>query len=211
MSVHFDILPVGPYEANCVVLDDGAGAAWVVDPGDEAEILAAHLRRRGLTPRRILLTHGHLDHIAALDGLLAAWPGLPVMVHAADAAWCFTDTRNRLPGYGALPARPATLAFYAEGDALADGGLAADVLHTPGHSPGSVCLRVADGPLLTGDTLFARSVGRTDLPGGSWGELDRSLQRLAALDAALAVLPGHGPQTTIGDERKWNPYLQRQI
>ena len=142
MSATYDILPVGAYEANCILLGDARGNAWIVDPGDEAEVIAAHLRRKGLTPRRILLTHGHLDHIAALGDLLAAWPGLPVMVHAADAEWCFTDERNRLPGYGAPPSRPATLTFYGEGDTLADGDLSATILHTPGHSPGSVCIRV---------------------------------------------------------------------
>ena len=208
MSATCEILPVGAYEANCILLGDAGGNAWIVDPGDEADLIAAHLRRKGLTPRRILLTHGHLDHISALGDLLAAWPGLPVMVHAADAEWCFTDERNRLPGYGAPPDRPASVAFYGEGDAIADGSLSAEILHTPGHSPGSVCIRVADGPLLSGDTLFARSIGRTDFPGGSRAEMGQSLRRLSALDDKLTVIPGHGPATTIGDEKKWNPYLQ---
>ena len=208
MSVSYDIIPVGAYEANCVILFDAQGNAWVVDPGDEAEVIAAQLRRKELTPRRILLTHGHLDHISALGDLLDAWPGLPVMVHAADADWCFTDDRNRLPGYGAPPARPASQAFYAEGDTLADGDLSATILHTPGHSPGSVCIHVADGPLVSGDTLFARSIGRTDFPGGSVMEMAKSLRRLSQLDSGLTVIPGHGPATTIGDEIKWNPYLQ---
>ena len=208
MSVSYDIIPVGAYEANCVILFDAKGNAWVVDPGDEAEVITAHLRRKELTPRRILLTHGHLDHISALDDFLAAWPDLPVMVHAADADWCFTDDRNRLPGYGAPPSRPASLAFYAEGDTIADGNLSATVLHTPGHSPGSICIHVADGPLVSGDTLFARSIGRTDFPGGSVMEMAKSLRRLSQLDGDLTVIPGHGPATTIGDEIKWNPYLQ---
>ena len=109
MSVSYDIIPVGPYEANCVIIFDTDKNAWIVDPGDEAEVINAHLGRKGLVPRRILLTHGHLDHISALGDLLAAWPGLPVMVHAADADWCFTDDRNRLPGYGAPPSRPPPL------------------------------------------------------------------------------------------------------
>ncbi len=208
MSISYDIIPVGPYEANCIVIDDGAGNAWIVDPGDEAEVITAHLSRKSLAPRRILLTHGHLDHISALGDLLAAWPGLPVMIHAADAEWCFTDERNRLPYYGNPPARPASLAFCAEGDAIADGGLSAAILHTPGHSPGSVCVRVADGPLISGDTLFARSIGRTDFPGGSAAEMAKSLRRLSKLESGLTVIPGHGPATTIGDEIKWNPFLQ---
>ena len=209
MPVACDILPVGPYEANCIILHDGQGNAWIVDPGDEAEVIAAHLRRKSLAPRRILLTHGHLDHISALGALLADWPGTPVLVHAADAEWCFTDDRNRLPGYDGPPTRPSSLAFYAEGDTLADGSLSADILHTPGHSPGSVCIRVEDGPLLSGDTLFARSIGRTDFPGGSMAEMRKSLQRLTTLGDTLNVIPGHGPATTLGDEIQWNPYLQR--
>ncbi len=210
MSVRYEVLPVGPYEANCIILDDGKGNAWVVDPGGDADAIAAHLRRGRLTPRRIILTHGHLDHISALDEILEAWPGTPVSVHEADASWCFTGI-NRIPGYGAPPRRPASLAFIAEGDHIADGGLSAEILHTPGHSPGSVCIKAADGPLLSGDTLFARSVGRTDLPGGSWAELAKSLSRLSGLDGELKVIPGHGPQTTIGDEAKWNPYLQQDM
>ncbi len=210
MPVNVEVLPVGPYEANCVILDDGRGTAWIVDPGDDADAIAAHVRTCGLSPRRVILTHGHLDHVSALDDVLAAWPGIPVSIHEADAKWCFAGI-NRLPGYGAPPQRPATLAFLADGDTLADGGLSAEILHTPGHSPGSVCIHVAEGPLLSGDTLFARSVGRTDLPGGNWAELEKSLSRLSGLDGELAVLPGHGPQTTIGDEAKWNPYLQQEM
>ncbi len=206
MALRCDALPVGPYEANCVILDDCQGNAWIADPGGNAEMIMGLLRRRRLTPRRILLTHGHLDHIAALGDLLAAWPATPVLVHAADAAWCFTDA-NRLPGYGAPPPRPETLSLCAEGDAIADGALAAEILHTPGHSPGSVCFHILGGPLLSGDTLFARSIGRTDFPGGNSAAMAKSLQRLSALDDGLSVIPGHGPATTIGDEIRWNPYL----
>lgn len=208
MALSCKVIPAGYYDANCIIVSDDNANAWIVDPGGDADLLVGHVKAAGLTPRRILCTHGHIDHIFGLDGLLTAFPGLPVMMHKDDTAWCFTDV-NLLPPFPHLPAKPATFSFYGDGDTLADGGLSATVLHTPGHSPGSVCICLEGGPVLSGDTLFARSVGRWDLFGGDQGKLMASLARLAALDGARKVIPGHGDPTTIGDELKWNPYLQQ--
>lgn len=208
MGISCKVIPAGYYDANCIIVSDDAANAWIVDPGGDADIIAERVKAAGLMPRRILCTHGHIDHIFGLDGLLAAFPGVPVMMHKGDAAWCFTEV-NLLPPFPHLPARPETLAFYGDGETITDGGLSAAVMHTPGHSPGSVCIALDGGPLLSGDTLFQRSIGRYDLPGGDYAQLTASLTRLTALDGATKVIPGHGGETTIGDEIKWNPYLQQ--
>ena len=197
---------VGAYAENCVLLHDAEGNAWLVDPGAEPDVLLGALRREGLRLRRVLLTHGHLDHISAIPAILEAFPGTPVTMHAEDAAWAFTEI-NSFPPYVAVLQTPATLQTCAGGDVVADGGLRATVLHTPGHSPGGVCYLVEGGPLLSGDTLFQGSCGRTDLPGGNPAKLARSLRSLAALPPATKVVSGHGPMTTIGDEIRYNPFL----
>jgi len=201
------IIPVGAFEVNCVILWERRPEAWVVDPGGNAPELLDFLRRRGLKIGQIVLTHGHIDHIAALDELLAAHPA-PVRLHPADAAWAFTPL-NRLPPYDKVPARPATLLEIDDGAAIAVAGLTARVLHTPGHTPGGVCLHFeGDELLLSGDTLFAGSVGRTDLPGGDGRALTNSLTKLAALPQATMVIPGHGPATTLAEESRSNPYMR---
>ena len=206
----YTLITVGAFEVNCALLwSDPAREAWVIDPGEEAGAILDALRRRGLTLARILLTHGHIDHIAALDDLLRAFPETPVAMHAADAAWAFGPA-NRLPPYLTVPRRPATLQTVDEGDLIVTGALQATVLHTPGHSPGCLCLCLDGGRLLfTGDTLFAGTVGRTDLPGGNGAKLARSLKRLAALPGDWTVIPGHGPATTLAAECRVNPFLAR--
>ena len=203
-------MTVGAFEVNCALLwSPGAREAWVIDPGEDAGTILAALRQRDLTLARILLTHGHIDHIAALDDLLRAFPETPVAMHAADAAWAFGPL-NRLPPYETVPQIPATLQTVDEGDLIATGALRAKVLHTPGHSPGCICFSMDDESLLfTGDTLFAGTVGRTDLPGGNGGKLARSLRRLAALPGDWTIIPGHGPETTMATECRVNPFLAR--
>ena len=207
--MQMEIIPVGELEVNCLLLWADPKQAWVVDPGADADAIEDGLRRHGLTVARILCTHGHIDHLAALDELLAARPA-PVHMHPDDARWAFT-TLNRLPpAYPEAPRRPASLhADLRDGTRLADGGLEATVLATPGHTPGSICLHLPrERIVITGDTLFAGSVGRTDLPGGDWRRLGRSLARLLALPEETQVVPGHGPLTTMSAERLENPYLQ---
>jgi glyoxylase-like metal-dependent hydrolase (beta-lactamase superfamily II) len=203
------IITVGAFEVNCVILWEQGPPAWVVDPGGNAPEILDFLRRRGLQVAQIVLTHGHIDHIAALDEMLAEQPA-PVLMHPADAAWAFTPL-NRLPPYEKVPARPATLLDIKDDAEIAAAGLTARALHTPGHSPGGVCLHFErEGLLLSGDTLFAGSVGRTDLPGGDGRLLTRSLRRLAALPATTTVIPGHGPSTSIEDECCHNPFLMAE-
>jgi glyoxylase-like metal-dependent hydrolase (beta-lactamase superfamily II) len=205
-GMNYHVLPTGPYEANCSILWRDPAQAWVVDPGADGDEILAFLDERGLKAGVIVLTHGHFDHVSAVTAVAARFP-VAVHLHAADAAWAFTPA-NAMPPY--RPTRqPATLTSEKrDGDALACGGLEAKLLHTPGHTPGGWCLHFEPEKLLVaGDTLFAGSVGRTDFPGGSWDQLQASLQRLKALPDDTRVICGHGPMTTIGAEKRSNPYL----
>ena len=203
------IMPLGSIDANCIILWEDPAAAWIVDPGAEPEAICAFLKAKGLTPALILFTHGHFDHIGAVDGILARYPNLPVHVGPGDVPMIGHPMNAWPPDYEVVK-KPATLvADLIEGATLTAGGLTAQVLATPGHTPGGVCiLFAAQKLLLTGDTLFAGSCGRTDFPGGDKHQLDASLSRLAALDPELTVVPGHGIPTTIAHEVATNPFMQ---
>ena len=192
-------LTVGSIGTNCyIVYDEATKAAVVIDPSDEASLAAARIGALGLRVEAILLTHGHFDHGGDADRLRKQ-TGAPIWLHPADAA---------LPSWltHGLTADKA----LAEGDELDFGGLRFQVLCTPGHTPGSVCFRSGD-LLFSGDTLFAGSCGRTDLPGGSWPEMLSSLRRLADLEGDYTVYPGHGETTTLDRERRSNPYMQMAL
>ena len=203
------ILPLGAIAANCIVLwNEGSDVCWVVDPGQDVDDLTAFLDEHGLTPAAIVLTHGHFDHIGAVPGLLAKWPALPVHLGPGDVIMLGHSQNAWPPDYPSVP-KPATLvADLAEGSTLSAGGISAKVLSTPGHTPGSICLYFEnDHLLLTGDTLFAGSCGRTDFPGGSMSQMKASLKRLAALPPETTVIAGHGSPTTIGREVESNPFM----
>ncbi len=203
-----EIIVVGSFEVNCIALWQDPQAAWIVDPGADPDLILDFLKKNGLGVGLYFLTHGHIDHVSALDAMLVAHPA-PVHLHADDVAFTFSPF-NRFPPYLTVPARPASLVpTPAKAPPLAAGGLTAEILHTPGHSPGCQCLWFRDDKLLlSGDTLFAGSVGRTDLPGGSSETLQHSLRRLTLLPDDTLVIPGHGPTSTIGAEKRGNPYLQ---
>jgi hydroxyacylglutathione hydrolase len=205
-----EILAVGPLQCNCSILgDEVSHEAIVVDPGDDIPRIMALLAKHKLTVKQILITHAHIDHIAGA-ARLKQLTGAPVLYNQRDlplvkmmdmqAGWLGIETPE-------VEAPDDTLD---DGRIIAITGLSGSILHTPGHTQGSVCLHLpAQSLLLAGDTLFAGSVGRTDLPGGDGPMLIRSIhERLLPLPEETVVIPGHGPRTTIGDERESNPFLR---
>lgn len=202
--------PVGPLQCNCTILaDEETHEAVIVDPGDEISRIYRRLTDLGLTLKQILITHAHIDHIGgALQ--LKSLTGAPIFLNESDlpllemmseqAAWLGVETpATASPDEGLVDGRSVGLIAYP-----------AQVIHTPGHTQGSICLHLAPLKMvLAGDTLFAGSIGRTDLPGGDYGQIIDSIRtRLLALPDETRVIPGHGPATSIGTERKSNPFLQ---
>jgi len=204
------ILPVGPLQCNCsIVGDEQTREAMVIDPGDQVEDILHILREAKLQLKQIVITHAHIDHVGGAMKLKAA-TGAPILMNQSDyallkmlgmqAAWVGMQSPGDVKideGIG-------------DGRVLQIGGIAGNVIHTPGHTEGSICLHFPQQKkLIAGDTLFAGSIGRTDLPGGSMEKILRSLHtRVLALPDETQVTPGHGPQTTIGEERETNPFLQ---
>ena len=191
-------LPLGAYQTNCyLVWEEGSETCAVIDPGYEAQRILLEAKKRGKRIEAVFLTHGHFDHVGGVEALTEA-----------------TKSRVYLcPREKELPLHYTAGELYythAYEDTVTAGGLTFQVIPTPGHTPGSVCLKCGD-VLFSGDTLFAGSCGRTDLPGGSWSEISRSLRGLAGLSGDYAVYPGHGPATTLSREREENPYLKGKV
>jgi glyoxylase-like metal-dependent hydrolase (beta-lactamase superfamily II) len=213
-SMILDSLVVGPIQANCYILGcPETGEALLVDPGDDADRIVKRLARHGLTPVAYFHTHGHLDHVGGTAGLRPRFGGR-ILLHPADQ-FLYERAREHALEFGFEIPEPLPVDhFVADGEEIRWGKLAGRVRHTPGHSPGGVCLIVpgeagSDARAFTGDTLFAGSVGRTDLPGGAMAQLLRSIrEQLLTLPDGTTVASGHGPLTTIGEERRRNPFLQ---
>jgi glyoxylase-like metal-dependent hydrolase (beta-lactamase superfamily II) len=205
--MNIETVVVGPLETNCyLVFCPKTLACAVVDPGAEPDRILAEIHRRGLKPVVLVNTHGHFDHIGANCDIKDAFD-VPLAIHTLDSPMLeLAALVGSSYGFEARPSPPPDR-FLQDGAKVAVGEAALEVLHTPGHSPGSVCLR-GPGFLLSGDTLFEDGVGRTDLPGGSARDLERSVRtRILVLPPETRVLPGHGPETTVGREIAGNPFL----
>ena len=202
--------PVGPLRCNCTILgDEVTREAIVVDPGDNLPEILSRLQKHGLTLRQIVVTHAHIDHVGGA-ALLKRATGSPVLLNQRDLG--LLGAMEMQAGWlgVATPEVEPPDASAEDGLTIGLGALPAEVIHTPGHTPGSICLLFPKQHLLlAGDTLFAGSIGRTDLPGGDGQQILRSLRdRLLVLPDTTRVLPGHGSATTIGQERQSNPFLQ---
>lgn len=199
-------LVVGPFEVNCYLVWDSRRRAIVIDPGAEPDRILASIAEQELRVLACLATHGHMDHIGALAAV-AAKASAPVGIGRLEIRWAFSPA-NQMPPYYTVPQKPAEIGRLLEDrQQWMDGDLDYEVIATPGHSPGSVCLHFpAVGALFSGDTLFQGTVGRTDVPGGDGRLLAQSLLKLAHLPTATRVYPGHGPETTLAVELQNNPF-----
>ena len=205
-----EIFPVGPLQCNCSVIgDETSREAVVVDPGDEIDRVLLTLQRHQLTVKQILITHGHIDHVAGAMKLKAA-TGAPIFMNSADQPQL--QLLDQMAAWIGIPS-PGSVTIDASLDhdaAIAVGGLQARAIHTPGHTEGSTCIYFpTEKKLIAGDTLFAGSIGRTDLPGGDFQKIIRSLNdRVLTLPEDTIVIPGHGPATSIGEEKESNPFVK---
>jgi len=205
-------LVLGPYETNCYIVraDNTSGDCLLIDTGLDFGELLEFIERNALNPTAAILTHGHADHIAAIDVLRRQYPRMSVYIHSLDAQM-LTQTDLNLSALAGMPfTTRAADRLIEDGELIRQAGIELTVLHTPGHTPGGVCLYAkAEAVLFTGDTLFADSVGRTDFPNGSMEQLIKTIkEKILPLPDETVVYPGHGPKTTLGREKKHNQYLQ---
>ena len=203
---------LGEYQTNCFVVTPGTPAAgmscWIVDCGFQPEQMFQWIERHRLRPTAILLTHSHLDHIAGVDRALSRFGRLPLYIHEAEARFCSDAMLN----LSALIGMPVTCTepdhLFKDGEVLELNGSRWRVMHAPGHSPGGACLiHDESNQAIVGDTLFAGSIGRFDFPTSNAQHLRATIQRLMTLPDDMMIYPGHGPKTTIGEERMQNPYV----
>ena len=200
-------MAVGGMGSNCYIIGcDETKEAAVVDPGAEGRRILDRLSRLGLKCTKIILTHGHVDHIGALREVLDA-TGAEVLIHEQDGDMLTSPSKNLSMFMGSLLKFKGADKLLQDGDTIQVGTVNLEVIHTPGHTPGGICLKAGDD-LITGDTLFAGSIGRSDFPGGNHNQLINSIKtRLLGFPGQTRVYPGHGPASTIDEEKRFNPFL----
>jgi glyoxylase-like metal-dependent hydrolase (beta-lactamase superfamily II) len=205
-------MTVGPLQSNAYLLCDEAGHGAVLDPGGDGESIAERCRSEGVVPSLIINTHGHMDHILANGELKTAFPDAKLCIGEDDAPMLTNGVKNLSILMGTTFRSPAADVLLADGQKIEFGGCRLAVISTPGHTPGSVCLLAEDespGQVFCGDLIFAGGVGRVDFPGGNMNDLLNSIRlRILTLPDETILWPGHGPETTVGRERRHNPFLQ---
>lgn len=203
------LLELGPFFSNCYIVgSEKTKEGIVIDPGDEGRLILRNIEEMGLNIKFIIATHCHIDHISAVKEVKEATKA-EFLIHKEEKPYLEKGRVHSLLFFG-LPLRaPDPDHLLEEGEEIRIGELSFIVLHTPGHTPGGICL-LGQGIVFTGDTLFNLGIGRTDLPGGDYSLLLSSLKKLFTLPAETIVYPGHGPQTTIGYEKKWNPFSREE-
>jgi hydroxyacylglutathione hydrolase len=204
----YESVIVGALETNCyIVYCQETLECAVIDPGAEPEKIFRLIGHKDLKPTTLINTHGHVDHVGANRDIKDKFD-IPLYLHAADSPMLESILQSELSFFLGAKESPPPDKYLEEGDEIKIGNVSLSVIHTPGHSPGSVSL-LGDGILFSGDTLFFGGVGRTDLPGGSWSEMENSIrEKIFTLPADTVVLPGHGPTTTVDQETKFNPFIR---
>ncbi len=206
MGMKIRRIAVGTLEGNCyIVIDEGSREAMIIDPGDEPDRIIDIIKEEGVNVRHIVCTHAHFDHVGAIPELKAE-TGASIVMHQDEKA-VYAASKDMAAAWGFdIDDMPEPDVFVKEGDHITVGGLRFEVMHTPGHSPGSICL-LGNSVLFSGDTVFAGSIGRTDFPGGSIELMKRSFKRVIDLRDDIEILSGHGPATTVGREKRENFFI----
>jgi len=199
-------ISVGELAVNCyLVFSQESGGGYILDPGDDSEKIIRSVAELNIHPGAVILTHGHIDHAGGISPLLSAFD-IPLLMHQDDLPVLNSQLNREMSAALGMEMPPQPDGFFSEGEEVRCDGVSLEVIHTPGHTPGSVCLK-AGNMLFTGDTLFAGSIGRTDLPGGDFKTLQASLDRLRGFSPGTIILPGHGESSRLKRELDYNPFL----